>query len=76
MHCPIETSREADGRWMTRVPALPGLQVYEHSREESQATARKLASLLLPENARPQPAPHRILVFYPWRRPNSAPMAA
>ena len=75
MVCPIETSREPDGRWLSRVPALPGLQVYEHSREESEATTRPAASLLLPQNARPQPATHRILVFYPWRRPDSAPLA-
>jgi predicted RNase H-like HicB family nuclease len=69
----IETSREPDGRWVAKVPALEGLQVYGHSQEETLVEARKLSAMLLYEgNQRDQ----RILAFYPGRLPDSARIAA
>jgi predicted RNase H-like HicB family nuclease len=73
MVCHIETSREPDGRWIAKVPALPGLQVYGHSQEETLVAARELSAMLLYEgNRRDQ----RILVLYPGRIPDSARIAA
>jgi hypothetical protein len=72
MVCHIETSHQTDGRWVTTVPALPGLQIYEYSHEDSLATARKLTAILLLEGGRQEQSDHRILVFYPGRIPDSA----
>jgi predicted RNase H-like HicB family nuclease len=69
MVCHIETSREPDGRWVAKVPALEGLQIYGYSQEETLAEARKVSAMLLyGGNRRDQ----RILVFYPGRLPDSA----
>jgi hypothetical protein len=71
MACHIETSREPDGGWVAKVPALPGLQIYGHSQDETLAIARKLTAILLPKGYPHEPCDQRILVFYPGHRPES-----
>lgn len=39
----IELDREADGRWIAEVPALPGVIVYGSTRSEAVAKAKALA---------------------------------
>ncbi len=39
----IEIEREADGRWLAEVPALPGVLAYGASRAEAQTKATALA---------------------------------
>jgi len=43
----VETEREADGRWMAEVAALPGVLTYGASREEAVAKAEALALRVL-----------------------------
>jgi predicted RNase H-like HicB family nuclease len=45
----IETGREADGRWIAEIPALPGVLAYGATREEAVASAKALASRVLAE---------------------------
>jgi hypothetical protein len=65
----IELSCEPDGRWVAELQALPGLQLYGYSQEETLEAARKLNAMLLYEGSREN---HRILAFYPGRIPDSA----
>ncbi len=39
----IEVDREADGRWLTEIPELPGVMAYGSSREEALAKVKALA---------------------------------
>ncbi len=39
----IETEREADGRWIGEVPALPGVLAYGQSEAEARTNAAALA---------------------------------
>ena len=39
----IEIEREADGRWIGEVPALPGVIVYAETEQEARAKAEALA---------------------------------
>ncbi len=39
----IEIEREADGRWLAEVPALPGVLAYGASRAEARTKATALA---------------------------------
>ena len=39
----IETEREEDGRWIAEVPDLPGVIVYEDSREDAILKVKMLA---------------------------------
>lgn len=39
----IEIEREADGRWIGEVPALPGVLAYGTTAEEARAKAQALA---------------------------------
>jgi hypothetical protein len=66
MDYPIETGREPDGRWTAKMPRIPGLVVYEHSREGALAAARKLSAILRNEAMRHD---RRILAFYPGSLP-------
>jgi len=43
----IEVDREADGRWIAEVPALPGVLAYGHSETEARANAQALALLVI-----------------------------
>jgi predicted RNase H-like HicB family nuclease len=45
----IEIEREADGRWIAEIPALPGVLAYGASREEAIAHAKALALRVLAE---------------------------
>lgn len=39
----VEIEREADGRWISEVPDLPGVMVYGQTRQEAIARAQTLA---------------------------------
>ena len=39
----IELDREADGRWLTEIPELPGVMAYGQSEEEALAKVKALA---------------------------------
>lgn len=65
----IETYQESNGSWVASVEAVPGLQVFGRSREETLAIAEELATIFLPK---PQEHGSRILGFYPGRIPDSA----
>ena len=65
----IETCRQPSGEWTATIPSLPGLKAYGASREEALARARDLGTILAAEDRVHRPKPHRILAFYPWRRP-------
>jgi predicted RNase H-like HicB family nuclease len=43
----VETEREADGRWIAEVAALPGVMCYGASREAAVAKAEALALRVL-----------------------------
>ena len=45
----IDIEREADGRWIAEIPALPGVLAYGVSREEAVARAKALALRVLAE---------------------------
>ena len=45
----IESEREADGRWIAEIPALPGVLAYGATREEAIARAKALALRVLAE---------------------------
>ena len=45
----IELEREADGRWVAEVPALPGVMTYGASRPEAIARVQALALRVLAE---------------------------
>lgn len=39
----IEIDREADGRWIAEIPAIPGTLAYGQTRDEAQAKVEALA---------------------------------
>lgn len=39
----LELEREADGRWIAEIPALPGVMAYGVTRDEARATVEALA---------------------------------
>lgn len=43
----IEVEQEEDGRWLTEIPALPGVLAYGKTREEAIARAQVLALRVL-----------------------------
>lgn len=43
----VETDREADGRWLAEVPAIPGVMAYGKNRDEAIAKAQALALRVL-----------------------------
>ena len=45
----IEIEREADGRWIAEIPALPGVLAYGGTREKAIARAKALALRVLAE---------------------------
>jgi len=66
---PIETGCRPDGGWVATMPRIPGLVVYEQSREEALSSARRLAAILRDEA---MSGDGRILAFYPTKGPNSS----
>jgi len=55
----IEVEQEDDGRWLTEIPALPGVLAYGRTREEAIARAQVLALRVLAdrlEHGEPVPA--------------------
>jgi predicted RNase H-like HicB family nuclease len=54
----IESEREADGRWIAEVPALPGVLTYGANEAEARARAMALALRVIAdrfENGEPLP---------------------
>ena len=45
----IEIEREADGRWIAEIPALPGVLAYDATRDEAVARAKALVLRVLAE---------------------------
>jgi predicted RNase H-like HicB family nuclease len=45
----IETEQEVDGRWISEIPALPGVLAYGDTRDEAIARAEALALRVLAE---------------------------
>ncbi len=43
----IEIEQEADGRWLTEIPDLPGVMVYGATRDEAVARVKALALRVL-----------------------------
>ena len=43
----IEIEQEADGRWITEIPDLPGVMVYGATRDEAVARVKALALRVL-----------------------------
>ena len=43
----IEVEQEDDGRWLTEIPALPGVLAYDQTREEAIARVQVLALRVL-----------------------------
>ena len=43
----IEVEQEQDGRWLTEIPALPGVLAYGRTREEAIARTQVLARRVL-----------------------------
>jgi predicted RNase H-like HicB family nuclease len=59
----IEVEQEDDGRWLTEIPALPGVLAYGQTREEAIARAQVLALRVLAdrlEHGEPVPAMHDV----------------
>jgi hypothetical protein len=65
----IETIREPNGRWVARVPAVPGLAAFGDTQEESFTVAKNVAAILLRPGDLHGPL---ILGFYPGRIPEHA----
>ena len=57
----IELEREADGRWLAEVPALPGVMTYGASRPEAIAKVQALALRVLAEQLEHGEAPPELL---------------
>ena len=53
----VEIQREADGRWIADVPALPGCMVYGATREEARVQVVALALHVLAERIENGDAP-------------------
>ncbi len=69
MTASIEAYQESNGSWVASVEAVPGLQVFGPSREETLEIAKQLAAIFLPK---PPEHGSRILGFYPGRIPDFA----
>jgi predicted RNase H-like HicB family nuclease len=57
----IEIEREADGRWMAEVPALPGAMTYGETRDEVIARVQALALRVIAERLEHSEAPPEVL---------------
>mgnify|MGYP003504353790 FL=1 len=54
---PIELDREADGRWISEIPDLPGVLCYGTTRDEAMARVQALALRVLAERLEQAEAP-------------------
>ena len=65
LHCrvtfTIELEREADGRWLAEVPALPGVMCYGRDRDEAVARVQALALRVIAERLEHGEAPAQLL---------------
>ena len=60
----VETEREADGRWIAEIEALPGVLAYGQTREEAIARAQSLALRVLADRLEHgEPVPDIVQVF-------------
>lgn len=60
----VETEREADGRWLAAVPALPGVMAYGATPEEAVRKAKAIALQVLAgmiESGEDLPEPFKLL---------------
>jgi predicted RNase H-like HicB family nuclease len=57
----IELEREADGRWLAEVPALPGVMCYGADRDEAVAKVQALALRVIAERLEHREAPAEYL---------------
>jgi len=57
----IELEREADGRWLAEVPALPGVLCYGPDRDEAVAKVQALALRVIAERLEHREAPPEFL---------------
>lgn len=57
----IELEREADGRWIAEVPALPGVLCYGHDRDEAVAVVQALALRVIAERLENREVPAEFL---------------
>ena len=57
----IELDREADGRWIAKVPALAGVLCYGEVRDEALARVQALALRVLAERLEHREAPAQLL---------------
>jgi predicted RNase H-like HicB family nuclease len=57
----IELEREADGRWLAEVPALPGVMCYGADRDEAVARVQALALRVIAERLEHREAPSEFL---------------
>jgi hypothetical protein len=69
MDHPIEARLESNGRWVATMARIPGLVVYEKTREDALVSARRLSAILRNED---RWCNERILAFYPGQIPNSS----
>jgi predicted RNase H-like HicB family nuclease len=51
MHCNIETTLAPDGRWVSRMPAMPGWAAFGGTQEESLTLAQKVADIFMEDGA-------------------------
>lgn len=57
----VEIEREADGRWIAEVPALPGVLAYGADRDEAVARVQALALRVIAERLEHREAPAEFL---------------
>ncbi|MGE3842625.1 MAG: type II toxin-antitoxin system HicB family antitoxin [Vicinamibacterales bacterium] len=61
MNFSVEIEREADGRWIAEVPALPGVMCYGESRDDAVARVQALALRAIAERLEHGEAPAQFL---------------
>jgi predicted RNase H-like HicB family nuclease len=61
----IESEREADGRWIAEVPALPGVLSYGATEEEARAKVKVLALRVVADRLdNGEPLPREIAAMF------------
>ena len=61
MTFPIELEREADGRWIAEVPALPGVLCYRQDHDEAVVGVQALALRVIAERLENREVPAEFL---------------